>query len=241
VESDPESRALSRAALHALREDQPTVHELRAAYTRFTGTRERRSPRLLVSRWLIAGVVMGLGIAFGAEAVVQQLSPAEPAVPSAPAALQRSAPKAAPLPAVQPSSAGTVEPAVEPPPSTSDLKPVRAPSFGSAKAPAVNADDAPADSAVWAKAAEGLRNNDSAETQSALATLEHAGSSTDREAARLVRAQLMLHQGDKNGARALLQDLANNAQAAQVRAKARSLLLQNANANSPLNVTPSGT
>jgi hypothetical protein len=241
VESDSESPALSRAALHALREDRPSARELRTAYARFTHTPARRAPRWLVSRWLVAGLVMGLGIAFGAEAVVQQLSPAQPAAPSAPAALAHTAPKAALRRAAQPSSAGTTEPGVEPPPASSDLTPGHAPSFGSAKAPTVRADEAPADSAVWAKAAEGLRNNDFAETQSALAMLEHAGSSADREAARLIRAQLMLHQGDNDGARALLQDLANNAQAAQVRTKARSLLLQNANTNSPLNMSPSGT
>lgn len=240
MRNDRESPVLSRAALHALREDQPTVHELRAAYARFTHAPERRSPRWLMSRWLIAGLVMGLGIAFGAEAVVQRLSPARPAVPSAPADLRQRPPKAVPRRAAQPSTAGTLDPAVAPPPSSSDLKPVH-PSSASTKTPAVSTDEAAAESAVWAKAAEGLRNNDFAETQSALAKLEHAGSSADREAARLIRAQLMLHQGDNNGARALLQDLANHAQAAQVRAKARSLLVQNANTNSPLNVTPSGT
>jgi hypothetical protein len=95
---------------------------------------------------------------------------------------------------------------------------------------------------VWAKAAQGLRNDDFAATQAALATLEQAGSASDREAARLIRAQLMLHQGNASGARALLQDLANNAQSAQVRAKARSLLAQSAAAsNSALNPAPSGT
>jgi hypothetical protein len=84
-----------------------------------------------------------------------------------------------------------------------------------------------------------LRNNDFDETQSALATLEHTGSAADREAARLIRAQLMLHQGDTSGARALLHDLASSAQSVAVRAKALSLL--SAQANSALNVAPSGT
>jgi thioredoxin-like negative regulator of GroEL len=100
-------------------------------------------------------------------------------------------------------------------------------------------DHAPADRALWAKAAEGLRNNDFNETQSALATLEHAGSAADREAARLIRAQLMLHQGNTSGARALLQDLADHAQSEAVRAKARNLLA--APSNSALNTVPSGT
>src|SRR4051812_27628790 len=65
----PEVPGLSASVLRALREDQPSPHELTAAYQRF----ERRAPRratalVVVSRWLAAGLAMGLGIAFGAEA-----------------------------------------------------------------------------------------------------------------------------------------------------------------------------
>ena len=201
----------------------PSDAELAAAYRRFARRPRQRAPRLLVSRWLVAGLVLGLGVAFGAEAVVQRLQPSSLSERPAPAAAPGPGRKAAPLSAPL-SSPGQDPPeaAAEPLPSAPELKHGRASGSASPKASGVSADERPpADSAVWAKAAEGLRNNDFAETQAALDTLEQAGSATDREAARLIRAQLMLHQGDVNGARAVLEDLARHAQSAQVRAKAR--------------------
>jgi hypothetical protein len=234
---------LSAAALRVLREDQPSVRELAAAYQRFARKPQRRSAGLLVSRWLLAGLVMGLGVAFGAQAVVRRLQPTSvaerPEPVAAPSAARKAAVRSAPVPSPQDTPELPAQPLAPP----SELKPPRAASFASPKAVTVGVDERPpADSAVWAKAAEGLRNNDFAETQSALATLENASSATDREAARLIRAQLMLHQGDASGARTLLHDLASNAQSAQVRSKARSLLGQSSvKSNSALNVAPSGT
>jgi len=243
MRDQPEMPGLSAAALRTLREDQPSQRELSAAYQRFARRPPRRAPALVVSRWLIAGLAMGLGVAFGAEAVVQQLhpppAPEAPAPVSAPRAVRKAVPRNTPLH----SREDTLEPTAEPLPSSPEVKPPRAAGSANWKAPPVSSEQRPAaDSAVWAKAAQGLRNNDFAETEAALATLEHAGSATDREAARLIRAQLMLHQGDADGARALLRDLADGAQSAQVRAKARSLLAQSsAPSNSPLKVAPSGT
>jgi len=218
-----------------LREDQPSPHELAAAYQRFERRPQRRAPALVVSRWLIAGLAMGLGIAFGAEAVEQRVHPPVTAVtPSARTPSGVANPARNRVPAPPPASA----PIIEPPPAVVEEKRPLTPRFPAVK----QSEPLPADSAVWAKAAQGLRNNDVAQTESALATLEQAGTLADREAARLIRAQLLLHQGDTSGARALLQDLASNAQSSLVRAKARRLLTQNSTpSNSPLNVAPSGT
>lgn len=241
MQPQPDLPVLSAAALRVLREDQPSDGELAIAYQRFTRLPQRGSLALVVSRWVIAGLVMGLGVAFGSEAIVEHLRPTLPAqqaapLPAAPA-IRTATPLRAPLPAGEnPPAAASAEPLAP----LVELKAPRTASTVSPKTSAVSvADRPPADSAVWAKAAEGLRNDDIAETQAALATLEHAGSSADREAARLIRAQLMLHQGNASGARALLQDLANNAQSAAVRTKARSLLA--AQSNSALNAAPSGT
>ena len=243
MEDPPDAPVLSPAALRVLREDQPSEREFHAAYQRFARKPQRRARALLVSRWLIAGLAMGLGIAFGAEAVVQQLQPA-PSVQLSPVGAPPGAiAKNVPLSARLPSPKDALAASAEPPPASSELRPPRAAGAGNWRAASVSAEERPAaDSAVWAKAAQGLRNNDIVETEAALATLEHVGSTSDREAARLIRAQLMLHQGDSNGARALLQDLAGNAQSAQVRAKAQSLLSQSATkSNSALNNAPSGT
>jgi len=235
---------LSPRALRVLREDQPSERELQSAYQRFMRKPQRRSPSLLVSGWVFAGLVLGLGVAFGAEAVVQRMNPP---LPLAPPNTPLSAPRSAhvKLPYRAPSADQTTASELSPELPTSPQQPplARPPSSVNPKALASDSGEpAPANSEVWAKAAEGLRHNDVAETEAALAKVEHSGSTTDREAARLIRAQLMLHQGDSNGARALLRDLADNAQSEPVRAKARSLLGQSsAKSNSALNAAPSGT
>ncbi|HYP98707.1 MAG TPA: hypothetical protein VER96_08535 [Polyangiaceae bacterium] len=234
---------LSDAALRLLREDQPNSNEISRAYRRVARPPRHRPHRLLMSRWVIAGLVMGLGVAFGSEAIVQRLHPTTPSSPSGGARIVApKARKAAPVSAPRPSQQSDPEaPALEPPAAVPQFEPLSPPTSAvSAKPPRIEVDaHTPADRAAWAKAAEGLRNNDLSETQSALATLEGTGSDADREAARLIRAQLMLHQGDASSARALLQDLAEHAQSPAVRNKARSLLA--APSNSPLNVAPSGT
>lgn len=236
MRDQPDLPELSAAALRALREDQPSERELAAAYRRFARPPQRRSTGLLVSRWLVASLVMGLGIAFGAQAVVQRLGPPSASGRPPPAAMPSAARKVTPVSAPEATPQGTPEPETELPPASAEPPAPRPSSSANSNTSAVVSTRPPADSAVWAKAAQGLRNNDIAQTQSALATLEHSGSVSDREAARLIRAQLMLHQGDESGAQALLRDLASNAQSAQVRAKARNLLAQaSAKSNFALN------
>jgi hypothetical protein len=239
VHDEPGFPGLSLAARRVLREDQPTRQELDAAFRRLAQKPRKHAPARLVSHWLIAGLVMGLGVAFGAEAVVKRLDPPSAAVPSEPAPLPRVVSKTklgrAPLaiPQDTPEPTASAADAPRPPP----------PSSAYAKAPTGElSEPPPAEGAIWTKAAQGLRDGDFAKTESALDALEHAGTIADREAARLIRAQLMLHQSNPSGARALLEDLANNAQSAQVRAKARSLLVKSSiKSNSALNAAPSGT
>lgn len=232
--------ALSDAALRLLREDQPSSGEISRAYRRFARPARRRPNRLLVLRWVIAGLAMGLGVAFGSEAIVQRLQPSssQPGEARVVAAKVR---KVAPVSAPHPRQQSDPEAAAPKPPAIARFEPVPLPaSTVSAKPPRLEVDShIPADRTAWAKAAEGLQNDHLSETPSALATPEHAGSDADREAALLNQAQIMLHQGDASSARALLLDLARHAQSAAVRNKARSLLA--APSNSALNVAPSGT
>jgi len=242
MRDQPEIPGLSLAALHVLREDQPSESELAAAYWRFARKTQHYPSGLIVSRWLLAGLVMGLGLAFGAEAAVKRFDQPLPAEQPAPLVVPHAAQKLAPLSVPQPRPASSPESPAQPPTPPSEPKGTRAASSAQPKLSPLETDERPpADSAVWTKAAQGLRDNDLAATQSALSTLEQAGSESDREAARLIRAQLMLHQGNTSGAQALLRDLAKNAQSSQVRAKARSLLTPGSTkSNSALNVAPSG-
>jgi hypothetical protein len=234
----------SPTALRALRDDEPTQRELDSAYYRFAGRKRRRSPRWLAARWAMAGLALGFGVAFAAEAVVQRAQPPTPSAPSAsavaPQVPRKTATRVAAPSAVE-STESSAEPSAELPPVTAEAKRARVSS-----SPAPNGteprDPESANAAAWSRAAEGLRNNDVAETKSAPSTLEHSARDSDREAARLVRAQLALHQGDSAGALAVLQDLVNNAKSPLVRSKARALINQaSPSTNFPLSFGGSGT
>jgi len=239
MRGQPDLPGLSTDVLRLLREDEPSQRELRRAYLRFLRRPQPRSHALLVSRWLIAGLAVGLSVAFGAEAIEQRMH--ERSLATLPPAVASARPRVAQRrePARRPADTPSVAPAAP------DVAPKNPASAGpvSARAPVPShSATAAAESAAWAKAAAGLRNHDVAQTESALAVLEQANSVADREAARLVRAQLMLHQGDVSGARALLRELSSHAQSSLVRAKARHLLEQDlSEPNSPLGLNPSGT
>ena len=234
MHDDPSSSVLSAAARRVLREDQPSRYQLDAAYLRFSGRQQRRSRHVLVARWLVAGLAMGLGAAFAAEAAAPKVLP--PLHTPEPPHSSLSEPR-------RRAAAATASPAAASP-SASAIPQIAVPTSAPATR-AVPADDpvqGAANGAAWARAAHGLRNHDVTETEAALALLEDGGSNSDREAARLIRAQLMLHQGDARGARAVLIDLASHAQSPVLRSKARSLLEQAApKTNSPLSAGPSGT
>jgi hypothetical protein len=82
---------------------------------------------------------------------------------------------------------------------------------------------APAPSENWQRAARGLRERDFDTVGAALAELEARGGPAEREAAQLVRAQLLLSQGREDEARSLLGGLQNGARSPNVRQKASEL------------------
>jgi len=239
MQEEPDVPVFSETALRILREEVPSDRMIDAAYRRFAAPRRRRSQRWTVARWAIAGLVFGLGVAFAADAIVHRQPPRAPPAPSAPL------PSALPQHKTR-SLAGSLsaQTAPSPLPPASDDTPQRVITSPPSSPAIAESQREPggANSAAWAQAAEGLRNQDDVETRAALSVLEQTGSDSDREAARLVRAQLLLHQRDFSGARALLQDLATTARSAPVRAKARALLNQMpTHANSPLTPAASGT
>lgn len=238
-----EGPVFSPTALRALRDDEPTQRELDSAYYRFAGRKRRRSPRWLAARWAMAGLALGFGVAFAADAVVQRAQPPTPTAPSA-STVAPQVPRKAATRVAAPSAVESTEPIAELPPVTAEAKRARVSSSPAPNGadPREPSDPESANAAAWSRAAEGLRNNDVAETKSALSTLEHSARDSDREAARLVRAQLALYQGDSAGALAVLKDLVNNAKSPLVRSKARALINQaSPSTNFPLSSGGSGT
>jgi hypothetical protein len=241
TDADTDRPVFSPAALRALRADVPTERELDSAYSRFARRKRRHSPRLLVARWAVAGLALGFGVAFAADAVVQRTQTKVLAAPSASTVAPPIPRKIAPSAAV-PSAVESAEPSAEPPPAIAEAKRTRVSSSPAPSGTSEPSDPEAANAAAWSRAAEGLRNSDAAETKSALSALENSGRDSDREAARLVRAQLMLHQGDSVGALTVLHELMSNAKSPLVRSKARALINQaSPSTNSPLSSAGSGT
>lgn len=75
----------------------------------------------------------------------------------------------------------------------------------------------------WRRAAQGLKQRDFESTNDALLKLSQQGTEAEREAARMVRAQLLLNQGQTAEARQLLEGL-RGASSPSIRGKARALL-----------------
>jgi hypothetical protein len=207
----PEDEALPRVWVDAWRSDVADATRIRGAYRRFlreNGPMPGRTPWLLVARWVLLGVAIGMGSVYAATGPLHLLGsePAhtEPASPqkTAPARATRREPTnvvAAPL--TQPDEAeprsDVASPSAAPVASTSEQ---------------------------WQRAARGLRDRDFATAQAALEELAHHGSVSERESARLVQAQLLVSQGHTEEAAGILRELQGSAQSSAVRSKARELL-----------------
>lgn len=77
---------------------------------------------------------------------------------------------------------------------------------------------------AWQRAAQSLRNKDFSAADTALAEIEARGRPSERDAARLARAELMLASGRQAMAVPHLRDLAEHAKSSVVRGRARELL-----------------
>jgi hypothetical protein len=214
----PEDEALPRAWVDAWRGDAAEPAQLRRAYHRFL--RERRPARgratvLEVARWVLVGVVIGVGSVYAATGSLRLLgketSSAEPSATRVPA----------PAGSVRHGSSNGSRP-----PATAALA---QPEPQIAPVPALPGLPAPVTSTgeQWQRAARGLREKDFATAQAALDELAQRGSSSERESARLVQAQLLISRGRNEDAAVTLRELQRSAQSSAVRAKATELLSRN--------------
>jgi hypothetical protein len=205
--------AVSRELARAFREDESGEAELQRAYWKFLQKRpvSRRSHPLQVLGWIVAGMLLGMGSLYAASATWRPMSfswienerrqakgtesqPTARAPVVAP--LAEAAEPAAPLPAAS----------VAPTPAA----PALAPSASAARE-------------SWQRAAQGLREHDFDTANDALLKLAQQGTSNEREAAQLVRAQLLLSQGRAADARAELLRLERSAHSEAIRLKAGEL------------------
>jgi hypothetical protein len=212
-----EDDALSRVWVEAWQADVADPTRVRAAYQRSVASRRTvgagssASTPLLVTRWVLLGVVIGTSSLFAATRAADWLAQA-PSV-----ALARSSAPALLTPG-QTSATATLT-AVPPTPSAGEPGLVTPPDRSTSLRPVVTASEPE----LWQQAARGLRDKDFDAADAALAELTGEGKSS-RDSARLVQAQVLLARGRSAEAKALLLELANTARSPRVQRKARELL-----------------
>jgi len=211
----PEDSALPAAIVQAWRDDQASEGDVRRAYLRFLRRRPARGrvPVFQIAGWMLAGMLLGMSGVYAATARpfkglwFSSTLLADRPEPPPERAFRRAAPSLAPQPSGEPAAAPSARPG-------SAERAAAAPSRGL---------PTPAPTENWQRAARGLRERDFDTVSDALAELEASGGPAERDAAQLVRAQLLLSQGRDDEARSLLGNLQNGAHSANVRQKAREL------------------
>jgi hypothetical protein len=214
-----EKTSLPRPLVDAWQADVPSTAELRRGYARYMRRRPTRAVPLL-ARWIIAGLVLGVGLAQAATRLPRHWLGSQPTVVLSPkpvrtpVALSRGAVDAPPPPSSEPAPAAPVEPASAP----SLAVPAASPSVMPAERAAVQEQ--------WQRAAAAMRAKDVAGAQSALLDVELHTTGTERDAARIARAQLLASSGRRAEALSLATELAATATSTAVRDKARELSSQ---------------
>jgi hypothetical protein len=244
----PSKQALSRALVEAWRADVPSPAELRRGYGRFTRKPRASQGLVRLASGLALGLLLGVGLAQAASvahtrwvaaqevavrATAKRAVPARaahgttPLVPQPPLPATSEAPAVSvtPAPSVAPTS---ITPAVGPTsvaPATSGPGRSAANALdGTSKLASSSRSSAPYVQQQWQQAAAALRANDFAQAQSALLEVERSVGGSERDAARLARAQLLASHDRTAEAILLLSDLSVHAQSSVVRDQSAGLL-----------------
>jgi len=233
--SDSELVRVHPALVHAHRADRAAPADIQRAYLRFTWARRKAPPRPVL-RWLFAGMAIGLGVA-SAATVIQQpskrsSSPSQLVEAAGPAKAKARASgraaakhaseeaKALPEPLPVASAKASEAAAAQPAASTSSVPwPHSAPPSSALPSMA-----SAASSSEWQRAAAALRGGDLSAAEAALSKLSQSESPSDRQAAELARAQLLVERGRVAEAIPTLQRLAREGGSTIIRSQAASLL-----------------
>ena len=217
--------ALPRAVVDVLRRDEPEPEVVQAAYRRYALRRPEPVSMRHVVRWLAVGFVAGSSAAFAATGTAQwrnriwgsaELLARGPQ--TSPTVTNRRLPRvsapAAPSDAPPSSSATPLpEPHDDPPHALGESSRVVLP------APLATDPE-------WQRAATALKRQDLTAAEAALRGVETTGTASDRDAASLALAQVLLTRGRLVEARARLERLSKSSGSATVREKATALLAQ---------------
>jgi Tetratricopeptide repeat len=209
--------------VEALREEPLDPARIQRAYLRFRqrASAHPRRPGLRIARWAAAALMVGVSSVYAASLIRPFASAPEASVsppPPVPTTSSKPRAKTSPKPPALPTE--TPPPPVEASPEIEEERtaaPRERPTRRLAAAPAPSAEH-------WKRAAQGLRDGDFQGANAALKELTRSGTEGDREAALLVRAQVLLAQGRESEARGVLQSLEATAHAPSVRRKSAELL-----------------
>jgi hypothetical protein len=209
--SPAENGELPRAWVEAWRSDEVEPVRSHLAYQRFlAGRRGGPLPTLQIVRWVLVGVVIGMGSVYAATGPLRWLEPAPVASASqSPAKVRAHARSSTSV--VQPVAATSARSEEASLPARSEPVP-----FSAAPSASVREQ--------WQRAARGLRDKDFVTADAALEELARHGSVGERESARLAQAQLLIAQGRGEDAKVVLRELRASAQSLGVREKASELL-----------------
>jgi len=225
---DRELVRLRSSVVEAHRARHPAAADIQRAYLRFSWGRRAAPRRLLLVRWVLAGVAIGFGVASAATFMqppkINRAPPADSAnVATETAKRARAGKSIRNAPVEDPPSV------LAPTEASSERQPVPTAAAGSAlhalpHAPALPSAARRATASDWQRAAAALRGGDLSTAEAALAELESSDSSRDRQAAELARAQVLVRRGRVAEAIPTLQRLAREGNSPVIRTQAATLL-----------------
>lgn len=222
------------------RSDRCEPEERRRAYVRFIWRRRERGTPKRFGYAIAVAFLLGSGLSFAAfatfsPALDERVAPRSAASVPARARVSRHwgtrAFRHAAPPEPAPALSATPQVGETQPPSAASATAVsRAPGERNATpAPSSAANGPPLmpaskSTSAWARAARALREGNARDTEAALREIEASRSTSEAEAAELIRAQLFLKLGRKTEATRLLGTLASRASSPSVQRKAAALL-----------------
>jgi hypothetical protein len=219
----PSESHLSRALVEAWRSDVASPAELRRGYTRFNRRPTANKGLVRLASGLALGLLLGVGLAQAASVAhsrwvaAREVTVRATAKPRVPARARKGTASLVPHP--------PLPAAPEPSVAAAPVPSARAAFDGSSRlALPSSTSSAPYVQQQWQQAAAALRANDFTRAQSALLEVERSAGGSERDAARLARAQLLASHGRTAEALALLRELAEHAQSRVVRGQSAGLL-----------------
>ena len=233
--NDLERLRVRPALIDAHRADRAAPIDIQRAYLRFSWARRKASPRLPVLRWLASGMAIGLGVASAATLIQQQNTRStnqseliEAAAPARAKGRGRAVGNQAiqePRTLAESSLATTQAPEAAAAARAPNAPSVALPRSAASSGVAAGTRSASTTSASeWQRAAAALQSGNLSAAEAALTKLAQSDDPSDRQAAELARAQLLVDRGRVAEATPTLQRLAREGGSAVIRSQAASLL-----------------